>query len=50
MAETCDECNHYLKICYMDRDANVDPCADDLATLALDLLVTEAKGAPAPGA
>jgi FdhE protein len=46
MAETCDECNHYLKICYMDRDANVDPCADDLATLALDLLVGEAGREP----
>ncbi|QJR09282.1 Protein FdhE [Usitatibacter rugosus] len=41
LAETCDECNHYLKICHMDRDLHVDPCADDLATLALDLLVTE---------
>lgn len=41
LAETCDECNHYLKICYMDRELHVDPCADDLATLALDLLVTE---------
>jgi FdhE protein len=39
MAETCDECKHYLKICYMDRDENVDPCADDLATVPLDLLV-----------
>ena len=39
MAETCGECKHYLKICYMDRDEYVDPCADDLATVALDLLV-----------
>jgi FdhE protein len=38
-AETCDECNHYLKIGFMDRDPNVDPCADDLATLPLDILV-----------
>jgi FdhE protein len=41
MAEICAECNHYLKICYMDRDANVEPCADDLATLPLDLLLTD---------
>jgi FdhE protein len=40
MAEICAECNHYLKICYMERDVGVEPCADDLATLALDLLVT----------
>jgi FdhE protein len=40
-AEVCDECGTYLKICYMDRDPMVDPVADDLATLPLDLLVAE---------
>ena len=39
--EVCDECGTYLKICYMDRDPRVDPVADDLATLALDLLVAD---------
>ncbi|RKT51070.1 FdhE protein [Azonexus fungiphilus] len=41
-AETCDACQSYLKIVYQDKDPNVDPVADDLATLALDLLVDEA--------
>jgi FdhE protein len=40
-AEACDECRTYLKIVNQDKDAFVDPCADDLATLALDLLVDE---------
>lgn len=40
-AEVCDECGTYLKIGYMDRDPGVEPTADDLASLALDLLVTE---------
>lgn len=41
-AETCDECGHYLKIVHMERDAHVEPVADDLATVTLDLLVAEA--------
>ena len=41
-AETCDDCGHYLKIMHSDRDPFVDPVADDLATLALDILVDEA--------
>lgn len=40
-AETCDECKSYLKIFYQEKDPQVDPTADDLATLALDLLVDE---------
>lgn len=41
-AETCDSCRSYLKIVYQDKDPRVDPVADDLATLALDLLVDDA--------
>lgn len=41
-AETCDSCKSYLKIAYQEKDPLVDPVADDLATLALDLLVDEA--------
>jgi FdhE protein len=41
-AETCDECRHYLKIVHMERDANVEPVADDLASVTLDLLVSDA--------
>lgn len=40
-AETCDACGHYLKIMHTDRDAEVEPVADDLASLALDLLVSD---------
>ena len=40
--ETCDECRHYLKIVHMERDANVEPIAEDLASVTLDLLVSEA--------
>ncbi len=46
-AECCDECGHYLKIVYMERDPSVEPVADDLATLSLDLLVTESGRQPA---
>jgi FdhE protein len=40
-AEACDECKSYLKIFYQDKDAYVDVQADDLASLALDVLVDE---------
>jgi FdhE protein len=40
-AEVCDECKSYLKIFYQDKDPRVEPNADDLATLALDILVDE---------
>jgi len=41
-AETCDSCKSYLKIVYQEKDPRVDPVADDLATLSLDMLVDEA--------
>jgi FdhE protein len=50
-AETCDECRSYAKMLYQSQDANLDPFADDLATLGLDLLVAEAgwaRHAPNP--
>lgn len=40
-AEACDECQTYLKIFYQEKDPMLEPMADDLATLALDLLVDE---------
>jgi FdhE protein len=40
-AEACDNCRSYRKICYQEQDVEVEPVADDLATLALDLLMTE---------
>jgi FdhE protein len=50
-AETCNECHTYAKMLYQARDMKVDPFADDLATLGLDLLVAEAgwaRHAPNP--
>lgn len=41
-AEACDSCKSYRKICYQEHDIDVEPLADDLASLALDLLMTEA--------
>lgn len=41
-AETCEGCRTYSKTLYQAKDTKVDPVADDLATLALDILVTEA--------
>lgn len=40
-AETCDECKTYLKIFNQEKDPQVEPTADDLASLALDVLVDE---------
>lgn len=40
-AETCEHCHGYAKICFQDKDLDVDPIADDLATLSLDVLVGE---------
>jgi FdhE protein len=50
-AETCDECHTYAKMIYQAKDMKVDPFADDLASLGLDLLVAEAgwaRHAPNP--
>lgn len=41
-AETCGSCSGYLKIFRQEKDPQVDPVADDLASLALDFLVDEA--------
>jgi len=40
-AETCDECHSYLKIFDQEQDPNIEPLADDLATLTLDIAVGE---------
>jgi FdhE protein len=50
-AETCSECHTYAKMLYQTHDMKVDPFADDLATLGLDVLVAEAgwsRHAPNP--
>ena len=40
-AETCDECRGYVKLLQQNKDPDVDPVADDVASLGLDLLVRE---------
>jgi FdhE protein len=41
-AESCERCHTYRKILYQEKDVSVEPVADDLASLALDLLMGEA--------
>jgi FdhE protein len=41
-AETCDACRHYLKLLHQQQAPHLDPVADDLASLTLDLLVADA--------
>jgi FdhE protein len=40
-AETCEQCHGYRKILYQEKDSGVEPVADDLASLNLDLLLGE---------
>jgi FdhE protein len=40
-AECCSECGRYLKLIHPARDPGAEPVADDLASLTLDLLVSE---------
>jgi FdhE protein len=40
-AEACAACKTYVKIMNREKDPSLDPFADDLATLALDLLMAE---------
>jgi FdhE protein len=50
-AETCDDCQTYAKMIYQIKDTKADPYADDLATLGLDIMVSEAgwaRHAPNP--
>ncbi|MFY2029760.1 formate dehydrogenase accessory protein FdhE [Achromobacter xylosoxidans] len=48
-AETCDRCHTYRKIFYQDKDLHVEPVADDLASLMLDVPVGEAGYSRASG-
>jgi len=40
-AESCDDCSSYLKLLYLEKDRQMDALADDLATLALDMLMEQ---------
>jgi FdhE protein len=42
-AETCEDCRGYIKILHQHKDPALDPVADDVATLGLDLLLREAE-------
>ena len=41
-AETCDECRTYVKILNQRKDAELEAVADDVASLGLDILVSDA--------
>ena len=40
-AEACPSCKAYTKLFYVEEDPRLEPFADDVATLALDLLMAE---------
>ena len=40
-AESCHECESYLKIMFQEKDPYVEPVADDLASLFLDMELEE---------
>lgn len=40
-AETCEECHSYVKVLYQSKDPAADVVADDVASLALDLLMRD---------
>lgn len=39
LGETCDGCRSYVKILHQHKDPALDPVADDVASLALDLVL-----------
>ncbi len=41
MGETCDTCSSYVKMLHQHKDAALDPVADDVASLALDMTLTK---------
>ena len=40
-AESCGDCRSYLKVMYAEEEPDLEPLADDLATLALDWRMAE---------
>jgi FdhE protein len=42
-AETCSSCRRYVKILHQHTDSTLEPVADDVATLALDLLLRDSE-------
>ncbi len=48
-AESCDDCHSYFKLLRRDKEGSADLTADDLASLALDMLLDDAgfaRGGP----
>ena len=48
-AESCSDCNFYLKLLYLGKEPQMEATADDLATLSLDMLMDKedkARGGP----
>jgi FdhE protein len=41
MGETCESCSSYVKMIHQHKDHTLDPVADDVASLALDLTLTK---------
>ena len=42
-AETCRECNRWVKILYQVKNASLDPVADDVGSLGLDVLMKDTE-------
>jgi FdhE protein len=42
-AETCESCRGYVKILHQHKNVALDPVADDVASLGLDLLLREGE-------
>jgi FdhE protein len=40
-AETCESCHGYVKILHQHKNPQLEPVADDIATLGLDILLRE---------
>ena len=41
VAETCGSCESYLKMMFQEKDPYVEPVADDLASIFLDIEMEE---------
>ncbi len=42
-AEVCDECRSWVKILYQNRNPSLDPVADDVASLGLDVMMRDTE-------
>lgn len=42
-AETCDSCHSWIKIFYANKNPAIEPLADDVASLGLDLLMRQTE-------